>query len=47
METYTPEALEDDQPPSILPLIVLVAGFAGAAAASAMQTYANVCRLSR
>jgi hypothetical protein len=40
VETYTPKALEDDQP-SILSLIVLIAGFTGAAAGFGMETYAN------
>jgi hypothetical protein len=41
VETYTPQALDDDQR-SILPLIVLVAGLAGAACGFGMQVYANV-----
>jgi Protein of unknown function (DUF3341) len=41
VETYTPKALDDDQP-SILPLVVLVAGLLGSACGFGMQAYANI-----
>jgi hypothetical protein len=41
IETYTPSPLHDDVPSSILPLIVLIAGFGGAALGFAMQVYAD------
>ena len=42
VETYTPKALEDDQPPSMLPLVVLVAGLVGTGIGFWMQSYANI-----
>jgi len=41
VETYTPKALEAEYRPATLPLIVLVAGLAGAAIGFGMQVYAN------
>jgi hypothetical protein len=40
IETYTPKALEDDAP-SILPLVVMIAGFLGAGLGFWMQSYAS------
>jgi Protein of unknown function (DUF3341) len=40
VETYTPKPPHDDRP-SILPLIVLIAGVLGAGAGFGMQVYAN------
>lgn len=43
VETYTPKPLEDPaQPPSILPLIVLIAGLVGAGGGFALQAYASM-----
>jgi hypothetical protein len=41
IETYTPKALENEYPPSILPLVVLVAGFLGFGVGFGMQAYAD------
>jgi hypothetical protein len=40
VETYTPQPPHDDRP-SILPLVVLLAGLLGAGAGFGMQVYAN------
>jgi hypothetical protein len=44
VETYTPKRLENDpdQPPSILPLVVLIAGLLGFAGSFFMRSYANM-----
>jgi hypothetical protein len=44
VETYTPKMIEDDpdQPRSILPLVVLIAGLLGTAASFLLQSYANM-----
>ncbi len=41
LETYTPTFDEEDQSNSVLPLVMLIAGFAGFAAGLFMQVYAN------
>lgn len=41
LETYTPVPPESDPPRSAIPLVILAAGLAGAAAAFLLQTYAR------
>ena len=41
VETYTPQALEDQQQSPILPMIVLIFGIIGVSAGFGMQVYAN------
>jgi hypothetical protein len=42
VETYTPKALEHEGSSSVLPLVVLIAGVAGAGLGFGMQCYASI-----
>jgi hypothetical protein len=41
LESYTPAFVDEEEPASVLPLVMLIAGFAGFAAGLFMQVYAN------
>jgi hypothetical protein len=41
LESYTPAFVEEEEPSSVLPLVMLIGGFGGFAAGLFMQVYAN------
>src|ERR1700744_5764648 len=41
-ETHTPKALESEGSPSVLPLVVLIAGVVGTLVSFCMQSYASI-----